>query len=169
MDGSLLVDNEGLHGPLEKCATVALTSGSHNVYIEGFQAGGGVYMDAKYYGPDTGEGKILMMSGRASKRYFDSCDPNDKNNWGDVSKFNVCIFKSEVGLGATPRIGDAFATKALSFVGKGQLAVIDIHDVSAFRQCASDTPSSNYAWAIYGGLKIFKEGNYNLCISSDDG
>ena len=41
VDGPLLVDDEGLHGMAEKCSTTELTRGSHVIYIEGFQAGGG--------------------------------------------------------------------------------------------------------------------------------
>ena len=169
VDGALLVDNEGLHGALEKCGTLSLTKGPHVIYIEGFQAGGGVYMDAKYFGPDTGEGKVYMMAGKASSRYYPQCDPTDKDAAGDASMFTVCMFSSDVGLGVTPRIGDAVTTNQLKYLGKGQIAMVDMHDVFNFRQIAQNTPDSNYVWAIYGALKIVKEGSYNLCISSDDG
>ena len=73
MDGSLLVVNEGIHGPVEQCGQQALTSGSHTVYIEGFQAYGGVDMEARFSGPDTDGKKVLQMSGRASGRCVQSC------------------------------------------------------------------------------------------------
>ena len=38
LDGEQIVDNEGLHGAVEKCATRDLPAGKHKVYIEGFQA-----------------------------------------------------------------------------------------------------------------------------------
>ena len=63
VDGPLLVNNNGLHGMVEKCGGIDLASGSHVVYIEGFQAGGGVGMVATYAGPDTGGKKKLMKSG----------------------------------------------------------------------------------------------------------
>jgi hypothetical protein len=169
VDDSMLVDNEGLHGAVERCGTTALTAGTHVIYIEGFQAGGAVFMDAKYVGPDTGEGKVYMIASKASKRYYSACDPNDKTAAGDTSQFTVCMFQSNVGLSLTPRIGDAVALNKLQYLGKGQITVIDMHDVSNFRQIAPNTPDSNYVWAIYGSLKIIKEGTYNLCISSDDG
>ena len=37
VDGKQLVNNEGLHGMVERCGTLSLTAGSHNVYIRGFQ------------------------------------------------------------------------------------------------------------------------------------
>jgi hypothetical protein len=33
----LVVNNEGLHGMVERCATKSLASGSHLVYIEGWK------------------------------------------------------------------------------------------------------------------------------------
>jgi hypothetical protein len=170
IDGASAVDNEGLHGVVEKCATLTLAKGLHSVYIEGFQAWGGVWQDAKYKGPDTGVGKVLMQAGRASSRYFPACDPTDKTSFGpDQTLWTVCMFKSASWLSFTPRIGDAVAQGQLSFVGKGQLGVVDLHDVYDFRQAAVDTPDVNYAWAMYGNLKVVKEGSYNLCIVSDDG
>ena len=36
----LFVDDDGLHGMVEKCYTSLMSAGSHLLYIEGFQAGG---------------------------------------------------------------------------------------------------------------------------------
>ncbi len=33
----LVVDNEGVHGMVERCKTTVLSSGSHLVYIEGWK------------------------------------------------------------------------------------------------------------------------------------
>jgi len=54
IDGALLVDDDGLHGMLERCATRFMTAGLHSVYVTGFQAWGGVGMEIRYSGPDTG-------------------------------------------------------------------------------------------------------------------
>ena len=84
----LSVDDDGLHGMLERCSTTSLTAGNYLLYIEGFQqgtllfssflnnrnrfaptdvfhAGGGVGMEAWYSGPDTGGDKVLIRSGHA--------------------------------------------------------------------------------------------------------
>ena len=58
----MLVDDEGLHGMVKKCGTKTLAAGDHVVYVEGFQAGGGVGMTVRYSGPDTG-GMATCMSG----------------------------------------------------------------------------------------------------------
>ncbi len=180
LDGSWLVDNEGLHGAVERCGMKTLTQGAHIVYIEGFQAGGGVYMDAKYSGPDTDNNKILMLSGIASSRYYSKCTPASLSPAGGVppiqadapveySPFTICLFKSEVGgLSQTPRIGDAVSFNQISFVGKGSVPIVDLHDLANFRQYVPATPEANYVWAIYGSLRTVTPGNYNSCISSDD-
>ena len=59
----MLVDDEGLHGMVKKCGTKTLTAGDHVVYVEGFQAGGGVGMAVRYSGPDTGSKETLLRSG----------------------------------------------------------------------------------------------------------
>ena len=60
------MDDEGLHGMVEKCGTTSVTAGDHVVYVEGFQAGGGVGMAVRYSGPDTGGRKVLMRSGASA-------------------------------------------------------------------------------------------------------
>jgi hypothetical protein len=154
---------------LERCGQVVLTTGSHVVYIEGFQAGGGVGMVATYSGPDTGEDKLLIRSGYVMKnsRYFPQCQPFSQK---DPSKFTICMFRSEIFLPSMPRIRDANkGTKRLYFEGKGHLPVVDMHSLYGFRQYVANTPDVNYAWVIYGQLQIGNPGIYNLCISSDDG
>ena len=169
LDGPLLINDDGLHGMVEKCQDTQLTSGSHIVYIEGFQAGGGVGMVATYAGPDTNGEKVLMRSGKVMKssRYFEQCDPSAQQ---DPSQFTVCMFRSSVGLGSIPRISQADSGSGpLSFVGKGRLSVIDVHGIGPFRDAVPRTPDWNYAWAIYGQLMIGSAGRYTLCITSDDG
>jgi hypothetical protein len=154
---------------VERCADKDLASGSHVVYIEGFQAGGGVGMVATYSGPDTGGEKVLMRSGKVLKigNYYSQCDPSAQE---DPSKFTVCIFRSSVGLGSIPKIAMADSGSGpLSFVGKGKMSVVDVRDVGRFRSAVPRTPDVNYAWAIYGQLKIGVAGRYRLCITSDDG
>ena len=174
VDGPLLVDDEGLHGMVEKCGQKRLTPGSHTVYIEGFQAGGGVGMEAKYSGPDTGGKMVFMRSGVVpslspqTRQYYSQCDPTIQS--GDSSQFTVCMFRSEVSIGQIPAVGQAdTGSNRLYFIGKGQLSVVDVHGLGQFRSAVPNTPDVNYAWAIYGTLKIGQAGTYTLCITSDDG
>jgi hypothetical protein len=63
VEGALLVQNDGLHGMSEQCELKKFEPGLHPVYIEGFQNGGGVGMEIKYSGPDTGNRKVWLQSG----------------------------------------------------------------------------------------------------------
>jgi hypothetical protein len=48
LNGKRVVNNDGLHGPEQKCSDVKLTSGRHAVTATGFQRGGGAYMEVTY-------------------------------------------------------------------------------------------------------------------------
>lgn len=169
MDGGLVVDNEGLHGMVEKCSSRDLSAGPHVLYVTGFQAGGGVGMIAKYSGPDTGNDRILIKSGYAPKNslYFGQCDPTAQ---AESTSFTLCMFRSDVGLGSIPRIGQADSGNSrLHFIGKGRLEVVNLNSLEQFRSAVPGVPGADYAWAIYGQLKIGTAGSYKLCITSDDG
>lgn len=161
------MNNEGLHGMVEKCQPVVLSAGQHIVYIEGFQAGGGIGMAARYEGPDTDYSRVYLMSGRVSSRYDSHCDPSA--NLQRPEKFALCMFKSDSSLSRIPRIGDLVASKRLTYIGESKLAVVDMHDLQAFRSYVPGIPNQNYVWAIYGQLLVSIPGMYSLCISSDDG
>jgi hypothetical protein len=162
-----MVDNEGLHGMVERCASRQLSSGPHLFYLTGFQARGGVGMVAKYSGPDTGGAKVLVTAGRVSSPFYAPCAPPGKLQ--ESSQFSICMFSSATGLDRTPRIGDAVASGKLLFVGKGSMPAVDMSRLETFREYVPKTPNANYAWAINGVLQIGLAGRYNLCITSDDG
>ena len=158
---------------IEKCGQRQLSAGSYPLYIEGFQAGGGVGMEAKYSGPDTRGQKVFMRSGlpaslnKAAGRYYARCNPSQK---GTPLQFTMCMFRSEVYLGRIPEIGLAdTGANRLYFAGRGDIPVVDMHSLADFRIPVPATPEVNYAWAIYGRLLIGTAGRYSLCIISDDG
>ena len=167
------MNNEGLHGMVERCATISLTAGLHKVYITGFQAGGGVGMEATYSGPDTGGNRIFMRSGTipsatvTTPKYYPKCDPTAGM---PEAGFTVCMFRSEVWLSQTPDLGNAdTGLNRLYFVGKGTAPTVDLRDYGTILAVVPDVPDVNYAWAIYGTLPIASAGLYTLCITSDDG
>ena len=53
VDAKEVVENDGLHGAVNKCKTVTLSQGNHPIIVAGFQNEGGVYQDLSYRGPDT--------------------------------------------------------------------------------------------------------------------
>ena len=72
VDGSLLIDNDGLHGMRMKCNSRFLAPGDHFVTTEGFSGGGGVGQEVYYSGPDTA-GRVLMRSGVACSASRPNC------------------------------------------------------------------------------------------------
>ncbi|WP_291986182.1 PA14 domain-containing protein [Luteitalea sp.] len=60
VDGKLVVDNGGLHGPVEKSGKVVLTGGWHDIELVMFQAGGAATMALSYQ--QEGGAKIVIPS-----------------------------------------------------------------------------------------------------------
>jgi hypothetical protein len=173
VNGALLVNNEGLHGMVERCESRTLSTGTHVIYVEGFQAGGGVGMELQYSGADTGNKKVFMRSASLpvtqtrAGQYFKACDPAAA---AVSTQFTMCMFRSEVGLSQIPTLGDAdTGLNRLYFVGKGTMPSVDLRDLNQFQAVVPNIPDANYAWAIYGAIKIVTGGSYDLCITSDDG
>lgn len=53
LDGSLVVDNDGDHGILERGGTLNLKPGWHEIEVDYFNAGGGYFLEVLFKGPDT--------------------------------------------------------------------------------------------------------------------
>ncbi|HET7180466.1 MAG TPA: alkaline phosphatase family protein [Chryseosolibacter sp.] len=62
LDGELVVDNDGDHGPIERTGSVELTKGRHQLTVEYFNKGGGGWLDVYYRGP--GIPKQIIPPGR---------------------------------------------------------------------------------------------------------
>ncbi len=62
IDGALVVDNDGGHGPLERTDTIELSKGKHEMVVEYFNAGGGGWLEIYYKGP--GIPKQIVPPGR---------------------------------------------------------------------------------------------------------
>jgi hypothetical protein len=172
LNGKFIIDDDGLHGMVERCAQRDLPAGGQTVYVTGFQAWGGVGMEIKYSGPDTGGQMVFMrLNGpplQAAGKYYPTCDPTAK--MADERQFTMCLFRSEVFLGSMPKLGEADNGRSrLYFIGRGKVPIIDMHNLEAYRSYVPATPPVNYAWAFFGRLKIATAGTYTLCISSDDG
>ena len=51
IDGTLVVDNDGLHGALEASGSITLGIGRHPIQVDYFEATGGEVLEASYQGP----------------------------------------------------------------------------------------------------------------------
>ena len=152
VDKSMLVNNDGLHGPRKKCRGVTLGVGSHKIMTDGFQRYGGAYMRLAWNGPDTGGIERLVPS------------PNSwKPDKEPSSKWLMRVFKADYGLHRMPDF--AF----LKLAGETTVADINFRGLSQMRSAVPGTPDVNYAWGFYGEVPIKQQGVYTFCITSDDG
>ena len=60
LDGTLLVNNGGLHGTVKVCATTSVTKGTHTVLVNFFERDGGAVLEV------TLDGALLTPNGRAA-------------------------------------------------------------------------------------------------------
>merc|ERR1712176_1075857 len=62
MEGSVVVDNDGLHGMRMRSGQVQLESGEHEIILEFFEKGGNAGMQFYYNGPDTESERVIVPS-----------------------------------------------------------------------------------------------------------
>jgi hypothetical protein len=156
LNGQLLVDNDGLHGARRRCGSRKLDKGSHDVVVEGFQRGGGVYQTVTYRGPDTGGARLFMRSVGDSAGEPPPLPP--------PSSWTMRMYRSRTPLAYTPNLAH------VDFVDETQVPYIDFHNLADFRKVfGKKQPSSNYVWAFYGNLNVKIAGKYTFCTTSDDG
>ena len=111
--------------------------------------------------------KSIGAAPRKASKYYKGCDPRYQ---GDNTKFTICIFRSDVGLSSSPIIAEADSGNSrLHYAGKGMIDSINFNQFDQFRTVVPGIPMADYAWTIFGKLKIGIQGRYQLCISSDDG
>ena len=53
--GTLVVNNDGLHGPAKRSGPIHLQPGYYPITVTFFENWGGAYLDVEYSGPDTGD------------------------------------------------------------------------------------------------------------------
>ena len=154
VDNVKVVDNDGLHGPRERCGDITLSAGRHSVMTDGFQHYGGAYMKLTYAGKDTG--------GLSVKRFVRSSSAKAPD-MPKTSKWTMRMYRAKFNLYRMPDF--AF----LDLVGENKVRSIDFRGLNQMREVAPNTPNSNYAWAFYGRVRIREEGQYYWCTTSDDG
>lgn len=155
VDGRLVVNNDGLHGARQRCGHITLDASTHKLYIPGFQHYGGAYMRAMYQGPDTGGVLRYLRSDSA------------------VAPKKVAKSKWLMRTFRTPSWGLRSMADAnwkwLNYVGEAEIREVQLSNGHDFRRKISKTPHSNYAWVIYGKVKVTGGGKYQFCTTSDDG
>ena len=156
LDGTLLVSNDGLHGAKRVCSSRKMERGSHDVVVEGFQAGGGVYQTVTYSGPDTGGARLYMRSVGENAGEPPPLPP--------PSSWTLRMYRSRTPLAWVPNLAH------VSFVEETQVPFINFANTAEFKRAiGSKMPTNNYVWAFYGNLEVKTAGIYTFCTTSDDG
>jgi hypothetical protein len=143
VDDRKVVDNDGLHGPQQKCGTLTLPAGQHSVVAVGFQHGGGAFMQVTYKGPDTGN----------QDKFMESTLRRDSDQWSGGTGWAMTILKGPGGMTTIPTIDSRFEK-----LGSGAMQTVDIRSDGQFRDRVLRTPGGDYLWIIGGTLDIATSG-----------
>jgi len=152
VDGSILVENGGLHGAVQRCAARELMPGKHTLKAEMFQAWGGVFFTVTWSGPDTDGRRRLIRSEDST-----APPPPPPSTWGAV------MYASPYDLRNMPDVS------GLTMVGKAIVPFVDFHALEQFREYIAATPARDYAGEFFGKFTIRAAGDYTFCTVSDDG
>ena len=132
-----------------------MQKGDHDIIIEGFQRGGGIYQTATYSGPDTGGSRLLIRSVGDGSGELPPLPP--------PSAWRPRMYKSNRNLHHVPNV------RFMDYVGGATVPFIDFHSLTDFRRYIGKTPHRNYAWVFHGSLNVKRAGTYTFCTQSDDG
>ncbi len=79
IDGALVVDNDGLHGPTTQSGSIALTPGSHTIVVTFFEQGGGEVLEVTWSNAANGR-QPIPLDGVIGELP----DPSVDGQWGPV-------------------------------------------------------------------------------------
>ncbi|EKX37532.1 hypothetical protein GUITHDRAFT_144953 [Guillardia theta CCMP2712] len=153
VDNQLVASNDGTHNVQRKCGSISLAVGSFAIRIEGFLRSGEAYQVATYSGPDTRNLDQRMVSTPVES--LPAIPP--------PSKWTMYLYKASSYLSRVPDMS------SLQFVDKATISTVYFGDLNDLRRIIPSCPEGNYAWAVYGKVRVTEEGSYSFCSTSDDG
>jgi hypothetical protein len=120
IDGVRVIDNDGLHGTLERRATIDLAAGAHAIEVRYFERGGYQTLVLEWSGPDTG-GARALVSGPALG--YDAPEPPPPPNAAPVARDDAATTGEGVAVLIDVRANDTDADGdplAIAAVGAAQ-------------------------------------------------
>ena len=176
IDGSLVVNNDGLHAFVETSGSKTLTAGTHAITVEYFQAGGGQRMVTSYQGP--GINKQVIPDSALTGTAPASVDVSTYGAVGNGSTNDTTAIQNAIAAtpdgatltldsGKTYLLGSGLTiSKPINIEGNGATLLLD---TSAYPQnetvfFSSPTAGTNYTWTqtVTAGQTTF-----NVPISTD--
>lgn len=129
IDGNQVVDNDGLHGSIERSGQICLDAGYHAISVEFFEKTGGEVLSASYSGPGVSKTAIptfysngsvpsgnLALNGTATQSSTNhggsagrAIDGNTNGNWSGGSVTHTATAQNQwwqVDLGITTNVGE---------------------------------------------------------------
>jgi hypothetical protein len=79
INGTLVVDNDGLHGPQQRSGSIPLTTGEHSITVTFFEQGGGEVLDVSWSNSTSGQQPIS-----ADGTIGNPPDVANEGQWGPV-------------------------------------------------------------------------------------
>lgn len=154
IDGKLVVNNDGVHGTVERTASVNLTAGAHDIEIRYFEATGRQSLKFEWKGPDSAGVRSLVTGNSLTHATDTTTDTHD----GLFAKFfaltGPITSLSQINFDATPT--------AHGTVGQ-------INSVSTNTAFWGGGPTDLFAARYMGDLNVVNPGKYTFFLTADDG
>lgn len=95
IDDDLVINNDGLHGMVERTATVPMAAGKHRLRVEFFEAGGGAGVVVRYSGEDLA--RQAVPSAAWSRAVGIECPADLAEPFGTLNVFDLFAFIQAYG------------------------------------------------------------------------
>ena len=153
IDGVLVVNNDGIHAPLEKSGIIGLAAGKHAISVGFFENSGGQTLNVSYAGPGVSKQAIPAS---ALFRIFTSTSSllPAVNPTNTVNGINYSYYESSVGYSAVP------VFSAFTPVKRGTSTTFNISLANR---------STLFAFHFAGYINVPSDGQYTFYTTSDDG
>ena len=153
IDGSEVVNNDGLHAFQYVENFVSLNAGQHSVVVNFFQNEGNAGISVWWNGPDTGDSWVLLQSSPDAP--LPTCNA-----------FKLSVYNLGYSISSMP------ATSASQLVGTACTADIDVENGDGNQYWTSlvqATPHDYFAATWSGNFQVTTGGSYSFAAGSDDG
>jgi len=182
IDGSLVVDNDGLHGVQERSGSVTLSEGYHPIEVTMFERTGGQSLAVNYQGPDSsgqkeaiGVGRLFLQIPSVENEPPTLDDPGDQagsegvpsvlNLSGNDPDGDFLYFDAD---GLPPGLILDHDTGIVS--GAPEVGAAGTYNVTASASDASDVAVVTFDWTVSGASgPICGDGTVDAGEECDDG
>jgi parallel beta-helix repeat protein len=155
IDNVLVVNNDGLHGTVERSGTVGLKAGKHAITVGYFQRGGDAVLSVSYSGPNVGKQTIpgsalyrVSTSTTTTTNLLPAVYPSNTVNGLDYKYYEASNYS------VVPIFDNIPAVKA---------GTVSNYTLSPANR------TTNYGFNFKGYINVPADGQYTFYTNSDDG